>query len=251
MVKQTWKIILFLDNASCHPHITLSNEQLAWFPPNTSSCTQPMDQGVIYTYKCHYRRSLLQSLIPKISSCNTINELAGSIFVLDAIHWTAAAVKQIQPETVAKCFQKAGFNAPTTLHDIQDEASESLASIAHLLDHNNINAAAEDYVQIDEAIFTDANINSAANLIIQNEEESDAEDEEDDENGDDERDEKRITDARRALSMTNDLVRFAATSNCSKILSLLYEVKNNLESSIAAEKTRQMTLDEMGHHEMS
>lgn len=208
---------------------------------------KPMDQGVIYTYKCHYRRSLLQSLIPKITSCNTINELAGSISVLDAIHWTSAAVKRIQPETVAKCFKIAGFNTPSALHDIRDEASESLASIAHLLDQNNIIAAAEDYVAIDEAVDTDANIESAVDCIMQKEEGSDDEDEIDDEDGDDEKEEEKITNARQALSVANDLARFAATSSCSDLLSLLYQVKNNLENSIAAEKKRQMTLDEMWH----
>jgi hypothetical protein len=29
--------LLFLDKATCHPHIELSNVRLAWLPPNTTS----------------------------------------------------------------------------------------------------------------------------------------------------------------------------------------------------------------------
>jgi hypothetical protein len=36
-------VSLFLDNATRHPHIELSNVRLAWFPPNTTSVSQPMD----------------------------------------------------------------------------------------------------------------------------------------------------------------------------------------------------------------
>jgi hypothetical protein len=47
MKKQNWHVLLFLDNATCHPHIKLSDVRLAWFPPNTTSVSQPMDQGII------------------------------------------------------------------------------------------------------------------------------------------------------------------------------------------------------------
>jgi hypothetical protein len=41
------KIIIFLDNATCHPDIKLPNIQLSFLPPNTSSVCQPLDLGVI------------------------------------------------------------------------------------------------------------------------------------------------------------------------------------------------------------
>jgi hypothetical protein len=41
------KIILFLDNAICHPDIKVTNIQLSFLPPNTSSVCQPLDLGVI------------------------------------------------------------------------------------------------------------------------------------------------------------------------------------------------------------
>jgi hypothetical protein len=44
-------VILFLDNATCHPEVTLSNVKMAWFPANATSTLQPMDMGVIYTFR--------------------------------------------------------------------------------------------------------------------------------------------------------------------------------------------------------
>jgi hypothetical protein len=45
------KVALFLDNATCHPDIKLTNIQLPFLPPNTSSVCQPLDLGVIKSLK--------------------------------------------------------------------------------------------------------------------------------------------------------------------------------------------------------
>jgi hypothetical protein len=55
MKKENRNDILFLDNAICHPKVTLSNGKIARFPANATSAIQPMDIGVIYTFKSHYR----------------------------------------------------------------------------------------------------------------------------------------------------------------------------------------------------
>jgi hypothetical protein len=54
MKKENRNVILFLD-ATCHPKVKLSNLKIAWFPANATSALQPMDMGVIYTFKSHYR----------------------------------------------------------------------------------------------------------------------------------------------------------------------------------------------------
>uniref|UniRef100_A0A2S2PSY6 Tigger transposable element-derived protein 6 n=1 Tax=Schizaphis graminum TaxID=13262 RepID=A0A2S2PSY6_SCHGA len=75
LIRENRKIILFLDNASSHPKLNLSNLKLAWFPPNTTSLTQPMDQGIIYCVKIYYRRFLMQSLIANIDQINSTHEI--------------------------------------------------------------------------------------------------------------------------------------------------------------------------------
>jgi hypothetical protein len=53
MKKENRNAILFLDNATCHPKVTLSNVKIALLPANAISVLQPMDMGVNYTFKSH------------------------------------------------------------------------------------------------------------------------------------------------------------------------------------------------------
>jgi hypothetical protein len=43
--------ILFLDNATCQPRVTLSNVKISWFSANATSVLQPMHMGVICKFK--------------------------------------------------------------------------------------------------------------------------------------------------------------------------------------------------------
>jgi hypothetical protein len=67
-----------------HPKVTLSNMKIAWFPANATSALQPIDVGVIYTFKSHYRQFLMQSLISNVEEADSSYALARSVSVLDA-----------------------------------------------------------------------------------------------------------------------------------------------------------------------
>ena len=61
-------IALVLDNASCHPKITISHIELVFLPPNTTSHTQPLDQGIIANMS-HYRHLYTQGhLLPAMEA---------------------------------------------------------------------------------------------------------------------------------------------------------------------------------------
>lgn len=103
MRSQNRNVLIFLDNAACHPKIELSNTKILMLPPNTTSITQPMDQGVIYTFKSYYRKFLLQSLLCKMDNCSSAHQLAKSISVLDAVNWIALACDNVKAECVQNC----------------------------------------------------------------------------------------------------------------------------------------------------
>jgi hypothetical protein len=105
MKKETRNATLFLDNATCHPKVTLSNVKITWFPANATCVLQPMDMGVIYTFKLHYRRFLMQSLISNIEEADSSYALAKSVLVLDAVNWIGLAVMKIKAETIKKVFR--------------------------------------------------------------------------------------------------------------------------------------------------
>jgi hypothetical protein len=53
--KENRNVILFLDKATCHPKVKLSNVKIARFPGNATSVLRPMDMDVTCTYKSRYR----------------------------------------------------------------------------------------------------------------------------------------------------------------------------------------------------
>jgi hypothetical protein len=52
MKKGNRNTILFPDNATCHPKVTLSYVKITWIPAKGTSVLQPMDMGVIYISNC-------------------------------------------------------------------------------------------------------------------------------------------------------------------------------------------------------
>ena len=58
MKREGRNILMFLDNAPCHPPTLkgmFSNIRVEFLPKNTTSCTQPLDAGIIKTWKVYYR----------------------------------------------------------------------------------------------------------------------------------------------------------------------------------------------------
>ncbi|GFW94015.1 tigger transposable element-derived protein 1 [Trichonephila clavipes] len=49
-----FKVLLIVDNAASHPQLEHPNVQLVFHPPNTTSLIQPLDQGIIATFKKYY-----------------------------------------------------------------------------------------------------------------------------------------------------------------------------------------------------
>ncbi|XP_033228933.1 tigger transposable element-derived protein 4-like [Belonocnema kinseyi] len=58
------KVLLFIDNCSAHGLIPeLRNIDVVFLPPNTTSVLQPMDQGIINSFKNHYRSILVRDVL--------------------------------------------------------------------------------------------------------------------------------------------------------------------------------------------
>lgn len=115
MKKQKRNILLFMDNAKCHPiDSNFSNLKIKFLPPNTTAFCQPMDQGIIQTFKLRYRKMQMQKLVSKMSGVVSVRDLIKSLNVLDAVNWINMAVKEVKRSTVQKCFAKAGFKVSLT-----------------------------------------------------------------------------------------------------------------------------------------
>ena len=83
--------------------------------------TQPMDQGIIRNVKVHYRKLLMQSLLANMDCTSSGSELARTVWVLNAVIWISQAVKKLLPETVTRCFEKAGFFTGEVTAGVENE----------------------------------------------------------------------------------------------------------------------------------
>lgn len=65
MVKRYRKICLLVDNCSAHhvEGLVLKNIELEFFPANCTSLIQPLDQGIIHSVTCSYRKRLIEKML--------------------------------------------------------------------------------------------------------------------------------------------------------------------------------------------
>ncbi|CAI6361843.1 unnamed protein product [Macrosiphum euphorbiae] len=202
------KVILFLDNATSHPHLNLQNVKLAFFPPNVTSTCQPLDLGIIKNFKTHYRINLLKHVI---SSIDNENIKKPNVTVLEAVMWTTAALKK----------NKQG----------NEDLSNELTKLVSTIYPTN----AQDYSSIDECLQTEdlsLNIEDIINDGMSEDESHDVEQEED---STDDVDEEKIT-LKEALQLANKLKTFCLNKSDAVSLSLVNQLQSNFEAIAIQEK---------------
>lgn len=97
------KDALIVDNCAAHPHIEgLKAIQLVFLPPNTTSETQPMDQGVNRSLKAHYRAPTVQLFIRAVDK----NQPLPKISILLAMNMLTAAWDSVRNNS-SKLLQKS------------------------------------------------------------------------------------------------------------------------------------------------
>jgi hypothetical protein len=103
---RTRPTILLLDNFSGHKIEDVNSLQFVipvFLPPNTTSKTQPLDAGIIATFKLRYTRMLLDY----ISSALLDNSQHPRLTIALIVPWLVQSLKDVKPMTIQKCF----FNA--------------------------------------------------------------------------------------------------------------------------------------------
>lgn len=140
MLIQRRNILLFVDNAPCH-RVTakLSNIRIEFLPPNCTSVAQPLDQAVIWSFKCKFRKMLLDYVISGIES-DLQDKMAANIQILQAIHLTKRAWDEVHPDTVVNSFCKAGFLMGPLVPVIEETDCDLVENFL-------------DYVSADERLF--------------------------------------------------------------------------------------------------
>lgn len=106
MQAENRKIKLFADNASCHKTPQLKNIEVQYLPPNTTAILQPLDQGIIYTFKTYYRQIIVKKQISALEREVSIPDFYKSITLLDVLFFVKRSWWLVNPGTISNCFRK-------------------------------------------------------------------------------------------------------------------------------------------------
>ena len=128
--KEGRKIALVLDNAPCHPDLSLSNIHLEFLPPNTTSHLQPLNQGIIANFKVKYRTLYTtKHLCPAIHA----GKQPGKVPMYEALQFCKAAWRMVTLRNISRCFRKAGFLNPAvevSTPETEEEENLPLSELA-------------------------------------------------------------------------------------------------------------------------
>ena len=109
------KVVLLMDNFSAHISAVdelsppLRNTEVLWLPPNTTSRIQPLDQGIIRTFKAYYRQSWLQYMLAEFEEDR---DLFSSMNLLKTFRYLLHAWQAIDDDTIANCWLHSNVNGP-------------------------------------------------------------------------------------------------------------------------------------------
>lgn len=115
---QKRKIALIVDNCPAHPTVTgLEWIELIFLPPNTTSVTQPMDQGVIRALKAKYRSLAVRKQLANLEKGKQLPKIS----ILTAMTMLNKAWGSIPDRTFLNCFKKSGISEESAEKALNDE----------------------------------------------------------------------------------------------------------------------------------
>ena len=163
MRKQKRQILMFLDNAPVHPpDIKLENIKLKFFPANTTSVIQPMDQGIIRIFKAYYRRYLVKHIIANATVALTADDI--NVTALDAVCWIDSTWSAVTAATIRNTFRSTGFEKLSTTDKV--DVDVVLVSLDNNEDMSMYNNAIEELDRVLKHVIVGDKSISASNYVV-------------------------------------------------------------------------------------
>lgn len=120
----------------------LQNTTVIWLPANSTAKVQPLDQGIIASFKGHYRKKWLSYML---SDFEKERNPLKTMNVLKAVRWSIQAWQTITPLTVTNCWihstvlQRSSINLPPLEVDLRPEIQQ-LQQLQRIQDAMSIQA---------------------------------------------------------------------------------------------------------------
>ena len=190
-IKQKKKrpVLLLLDNVATHfPDVQLEYVTLHYLPPNTTSHLQPLDAGIIRSFKALYRSSQVKRLIELLEQ-----DKNPDINLKEAVRYLASAWKSVSPATIRNCWRHTGI---VSMDADRRESADSVDELNTLLNASVLSnkecMTASSYLEVDEQLDTgDVPTDEEIVQLVQQDAHPDVENSDDDANDDMSREEYR------------------------------------------------------------
>ena len=154
LAKENRKVLLFIDNATCHP-ATLegkySNINIKFLPKNTTSRLQMLDAGIIQSFKVKYRKKLVKHVVSRIDEDKSASDIIKEVDVLVALRWVVQAWSEVSDETIRKCFKRCGI-VEEVMHVDGGEMEENDSEFDSLVKELCAEASASEYASFDDNV---------------------------------------------------------------------------------------------------
>ncbi|XP_054084416.1 tigger transposable element-derived protein 1-like [Zeugodacus cucurbitae] len=124
-----FKVLLVIDNTPGHPDISHKNVKIMFLPPNTTSLIQPLDQGIIATFKRYYVKNSFQHIINEIETNNEMNVISAwkTFDLKNCIDCISCSVREITKTTLNRCWKNLW--ADVAVMDTENETLSEYADI--------------------------------------------------------------------------------------------------------------------------
>jgi hypothetical protein len=92
-------VLLMLDNAPCHlKECQLTNVKVVFLPTYSSSKFQPLDEGIIQSFKLFYRRRISSAFVARMDEENNL---------FDAVDWVKLAWDSVRESMIKRVLLRA------------------------------------------------------------------------------------------------------------------------------------------------
>ena len=132
---------------------------MIYLPKNITLRLQPLDAGISQNFKCHYRKLLIKHTLAKIDSQSQLMayDIAKSIDELMVIRMIKQAWDEVHEDTVIRCFKRCGaLLNPTVVDEDPDLApfADIDEELGELVQQVNPAMSATEYLQAVEQLPT-------------------------------------------------------------------------------------------------
>lgn len=132
------KVLLILDNFSGHridenqfPLITFN-----FLPPGTTCSTQPLDAGIIRSFKTKYLTFFVREILKRINSGH-MSEIAKNINILEALNWVDLSWKDVSQNTIVNCWNNLDYVSVFDDIDFAYASENNLSDLGEALENLN------------------------------------------------------------------------------------------------------------------